>query len=841
MIPDPVRGSVTSMERVTSSLHPGSEPHGPALARVRAARGLAGTLVVAGDKSIAHRAAMLAAAAGGRVVLENYAPGRDAASTLACLQALGTAVSRPAPGRVVLDGPGIGGWRPPASPLDAGNSGTTMRLLLGLLASRPFAATLTGDESLRRRPMGRVVEPLRRMGARITGRDGGRLAPLTVHGGALQAIHHDSPVASAQVKSAILLAGLFAAGRTSVREPALSRDHTERLLPLFGIPVERDGLTVAVRGGGQLRAPERLVIPGDPSAAAFYLAAAVLCPDSRVTLQGVGVNPTRTGFLEVLAAMGARLQVAVRDGAGSSGTVGGRAPVGPPSVPASEPSTAGLPGEPVADLTAETSALEAVEIAGDLIPRLIDEIPVLAVLATQARGTTRIRDAAELRVKETDRLAALAAELRKMGARVTEHPDGLDIEGPTPLQGAVVSARGDHRMAMALAVAGLVAAGETVIVDAGSAAVSDPAFFANLRRLGAPVAGPPAGPAGGPAAGRPASGSPASPPRGTAAPRRYPGKGAAAARAEAKARRLAVLGHPIGHSLSPVMQAAAFRAAGLPWSYTAWDVPPGDLAAALAQVRSDPAWAGVNLTIPHKEAVLPLLDRVDPAARRLGAVNTVVREDDGTLVGYNTDGAGFLRDLEEHGLPAGQLAGRRALILGAGGAARAVAFALLDVGMDVILANRTEERAAALARDLERAGAQGRRAPGPRVQVLTLDDPRLPAVAAGCWLVVNATSAGMPPQEGIDPLPATCRPHPGQVFYDLVYRPAVTPFLARAAAAGARAIGGLGMLLHQGAAAFEHWTNRPAPVAAMRAALEAALAGRDAAGTGPAPSTEQGA
>ncbi len=339
-------------------------------------------------------------------------------------------------------------------------------------------------------------------------------------------------------------------------------------------------------------------------------------------------------------------------------------------------------------------------------------------------------------------------------------------------------------------------------------------------------------------------------------------------------RRLAVLGHPIGHSLSPALQSAAFRAAGLPWSYQAWDVPPGDLEAALAQVRADPRWAGVNLTIPHKEAALALLDRIDPAARRIGAVNTVVREDGGALVGYNTDGTGFLRDLEEHGLPPGRLAGRRALVLGAGGAARAVVFALLEAGMAVVIANRTAARARALARELAQppmdpgaaggpparphprrgvpglAGSGGAdRAPQPGgpagardqdcgpsldpapveapVEALSLDDPALPEVAAGCLLVVNATSAGMAPQLGVDPLPAACRPRPGQVYYDLVYRPAVTPFLARAAAAGARAIGGLGMLLHQGAAAFELWTNRPAPLAAMRAALQAALAAGD--------------
>ena len=448
---------------------PGAVPGG-GTARVRPSRGLRGTLRAPGDKSISHRAALLAAAAGGRVVLEGYAPGMDAASTLACLAALGVTVERPSPDRVILRSPGAGGWRPPAAPLDAGNSGTTMRLLLGLLAARPFTATLTGDASLRRRPMDRVAEPLRRMGARIDGAEGGRYAPLTVRGGPLRGIHHDSPVASAQVKSALLLAGLYAAGRTSVREPAPSRDHTERLLPVFGVRVERDGTRVAVEGGQVLVAPPRLRIPGDPSAAAFYLAAGCLCPDSEITVLDVGVNPTRTGFLEVLDAMGARIE---------------RRPVDP--VEDGERDPAG--GEPAAHLTARPAELRAVDIGGDLVPRLIDEIPILAVLATQARGVTRIRDAAELRVKETDRLRALAEELARLGARVEERPDGLDIYGPTRLRGAACSSRGDHRMAMALAVAGLVADGETVIAGAGAAAVSDPGFFHNLRRLGAEVHG----------------------------------------------------------------------------------------------------------------------------------------------------------------------------------------------------------------------------------------------------------------------------------------------------------------------------------------------------------------
>lgn len=435
-------------------------------ARVRPSSGLRGDARVPGDKSISHRAALLASVARGRTVIDNYSPGEDCAATLRCIAALGAVVERDGPARVAVTGVGGHGFRSPGRPLDAGNSGTTLRLLLGLLAGQPVEATLTGDASLRRRPMARVVEPLRRMGATITGPDGGARAPLTVRGGALRGITHHSPIASAQVKSALLLAGLFARGTTAVTEPALSRDHTERILPLFGVRVEREGLRVAVEGGQEVRACPRLAVPGDLSAAAFYLAAGALCPDGEVTVRGVGVNPTRTGFLEVLAAMGARVEIR-------------------PATRPEEP--AATAWEPVADVTVRPGPLQAVDIGGESIPRLIDEIPVLAVLATQARGVTRIRDAAELRVKETDRLRAVAEELRRLGADVEEFPDGLAIRGPVRLRGATCSARGDHRMAMALAVAGLVAEGETVIEGAGAAAVSDPTFFHTLRELGARV------------------------------------------------------------------------------------------------------------------------------------------------------------------------------------------------------------------------------------------------------------------------------------------------------------------------------------------------------------------
>lgn len=298
-------------------------------------------------------------------------------------------------------------------------------------------------------------------------------------------------------------------------------------------------------------------------------------------------------------------------------------------------------------------------------------------------------------------------------------------------------------------------------------------------------------------------------------------------------RRLALLGHPVGHSLSPLMQEAALRAAGLKWTYDLLDVPPAALPGRLRAIRDDPGWAGCNLTIPHKEAALALLDDVDEEARAIGAVNTVVRAGS-RLKGYNTDAPGFLRDLEEHGIGADSLRGARALVLGAGGAARAVAFALAGRGVRLVIANRTAARAVTLARDLDERFGQGTAA------CVALADPQIVTTLDNFDLVVNATSAGMVPNDHLDPLPAGCRPRPGQVFYDLVYRPPSTPFLRRAAAAGARTIGGLGMLLHQGAAAFELWTGREAPLAVMREALERALAkaspiGRTGGRTGESP------
>ncbi|MBW4697379.1 MAG: 3-phosphoshikimate 1-carboxyvinyltransferase [Aphanocapsa lilacina HA4352-LM1] len=423
------------------------------------ARRLSGEIAVSGDKSISHRALMLAALAEGESVIEGLLPGDDPRSTAACLRALGAEISGIDGPSVRVRGVGLGRLHEPADVLDMGNSGTTMRLMLGVLAGQPgLFCTLTGDRSLRSRPMLRVVSPLRQMGARIWGREEGGRAPLAVWGEQLRAIDFVSPVASAQVKSAVLLAGLLAEGLTSVSEPVRSRDHSERMLRAFGAEVLVDGTTAAVRGPARLRA-QSLRVPGDISSAAFWLVAGSIVPDSQLLLSGVGVNPTRTGILDALTAMGADIAVENRRE---------------------------VCGEPVADLRVRSASLKACTIGGEWIPRLVDEIPVLAVAACCAAGKTVIRDAAELRVKESDRLATMARELGRLGAHIEERPDGLVIEGGHPLVGAGVESHADHRVAMSLAVAGLVAAGTTKIADSDCATVSYPQFYEQLARVRQP-------------------------------------------------------------------------------------------------------------------------------------------------------------------------------------------------------------------------------------------------------------------------------------------------------------------------------------------------------------------
>jgi 3-phosphoshikimate 1-carboxyvinyltransferase len=431
---------------------------------------LHGSVAVPGDKSITHRAVILGALAEGDTRVHGWVPAEVCRATLRCMRALGVEIDEQgdAGGGSVLTihGAGLGGLREPADVLDCAGSGTTIRLLTGLLAGQPFFSVLNGTEPLRRRPMGRVTEPLRLMGATILGRQDGRLAPLVIRGGNLHAIDYTLPVASAQVKSAILLAGLFAEGETIVREPGPSRDHTERMLLAFGVMVDSENTTRRLEGRQKLASPAgEFTIPGDFSSAAFPLVAALIVPDSEIRIQGVGLNPTRTGLADLLVAMGA--QVSLR----ASGLTDDEAAA----------------GEPSGDLLVRGSTLRATEAAGDLIVRAIDEFPVFAVAASQAHGTTTIRQAEELRVKESDRIATVACELRKLGAQVEELPDGMVIRGPTRLRGAVVECHRDHRLAMALAVAGLVAEGETVVLGAEAIGDSFPGFAETMQTLGADV------------------------------------------------------------------------------------------------------------------------------------------------------------------------------------------------------------------------------------------------------------------------------------------------------------------------------------------------------------------
>ena len=439
--------------------------------RVEPARDLAGAVSVPGDKSIGHRAVLFAALTDGVCPVEGLSGGEDNRRTIAALAALGVRIEvEPDGTRARVRGVGLDGLRRAGAPLDCGNSGTSMRLLAGLLAGQGFDTTLVGDEYLTRRPMRRVIEPLAKMGARITGAPGtkpGEVYPPLVLGAVdrLDGIAYDLPVASAQVKSAVILAGLRAAGTTTVREPGPTRDHTERMLAALGAPIHRPAAgAIVVEPDGwdrRLRA-QPFVVPGDPSSSAFLVAAGILAGSpAGVTVRGVCVNPTRTGFLDALAAMGARVGV-------------------------ENPRDAG--GEPVADLVAaRATSLRAVELGGELIVRAIDEVPILAVIAAFAEGTTVVRDAGELRVKESDRVATTVRMLRAFGVEAEELPDGLVVQGGRPLRAGRVESAGDHRIAMAGAIAALAADGVSEIADVANVATSFPSFVALVNELGAEI------------------------------------------------------------------------------------------------------------------------------------------------------------------------------------------------------------------------------------------------------------------------------------------------------------------------------------------------------------------
>ena len=421
---------------------------------------LTGTTTVPADKSITHRSLLFGAIASGVSRVRRGLRSGDTLATLGVVRRLGIQVTETDSGEWLIHGRGLHGLQEPDEVLDCINSGTTARLLLGLLAGQSFFSVLAGSPQLRKRPMGRVTDPLRQMGAQIWGRDHGRLLPLAVKGSPLRGIEYALPVASAQVKSALLLAGLYATGLTVVIEPGPARDHTERMLSSMGAPIIRKGPYITSERPNQELTPLDMTIPGDFSSAAFLLAAGAIVPGSHLILRGVGINPTRRGLLDALQAMGAQVQVLDERESG---------------------------GEPVGDLEIRFGPLQGITLQGRQIVTLIDELPVFAVIATQAQGKTVVRDAAELRVKETDRIATTVMELQKMGAAIEERPDGFVIHGPTRLQGAHVWSHGDHRLAMALTVAGLAAEGVTVVQEIACAADSFPGFVDTLRDLGAVI------------------------------------------------------------------------------------------------------------------------------------------------------------------------------------------------------------------------------------------------------------------------------------------------------------------------------------------------------------------
>lgn len=419
------------------------------------ANSLRGEIIVPGDKSISHRAIMFASLAKGESRVRGLLRGEDCMSTLKAFQSMGVEVVETGEDELIIQGRGLNGLQEPGDVVDCGNSGTTMRLMSGILAAQPFYSVLTGDQYLRKRPMGRVINPLTEMGAKILGRDGNKKAPLTIDGGGLKPTEYHSPVASAQVKSAVLLAGMQIKGTTTVYEPHLSRDHSERMLRYFGADIE------SFAGGARVTGPVSLEgrdveVPGDISSAAFFLVAGLIVPGAELLLKNVGVNPTRSGIIDILQQMGGSIELL---------------------------NQRELSGEPVADLLVKASALKGIEIGGELVPRAIDEFPVVSIAAAFASGVTTIRDAKELRVKETDRIAAMCDALGKLGGQIEPLEDGMRITGGSTLVGTTVDSFGDHRIAMSMAVAALRSETEVQIEDTGCTATSFPNFWELLNSI----------------------------------------------------------------------------------------------------------------------------------------------------------------------------------------------------------------------------------------------------------------------------------------------------------------------------------------------------------------------
>ncbi|SFN97793.1 3-phosphoshikimate 1-carboxyvinyltransferase [Pseudobutyrivibrio sp. JW11] len=417
-------------------------------------KSLKGEITVPGDKSISHRGVMFGAISEGITELTGFLDGADCRSTISCFKAMGIDITQEHD-HVVIHGKGLKGLSAPSKMLDVGNSGTTTRLISGILAGQKFISSLNGDESIQKRPMGRIITPLTSMGAHIKSIKDNGCAPLEIGGAPLHAIHYDSPVASAQVKSCVLLAGLYADGVTSVTEPVISRNHTELMLKGFGADIKSEGLTASITGGPRLIG-QKITVPGDISSAAYFIVAGLICPNADLLIKNVNTNPTRAGIIQVAKNMGGNIELL---------------------------NERIVSGEPVADIHVSTSDLHGCEVSGEIIPTLIDELPVIAVMAACAKGTTVIKDAAELKVKESDRIATVTENLKNMGCDITPTEDGMIIIGGIPLHGALISTYKDHRIAMSFAIAGLVADGETSFDDEGCCVISYPDFFETLKAL----------------------------------------------------------------------------------------------------------------------------------------------------------------------------------------------------------------------------------------------------------------------------------------------------------------------------------------------------------------------
>ncbi|MEH7505682.1 3-phosphoshikimate 1-carboxyvinyltransferase [Neobacillus drentensis] len=415
---------------------------------------LIGKITIPGDKSISHRSVMFGSIANGETTVTNFLPGEDCLSTISCFRKLGVIIEE-SDNQLRIIGKGFEGLTEPTEVLDVGNSGTTIRLLMGILAGRPFFSSLVGDESIGKRPMTRVTNPLTEIGARIDGRKNGSFTPISIRGGGLKPVNYHLPVASAQVKSALILAGLQAEGQSVIIEPEETRDHTERMIIKFGGEIRKDNQKIIVKGGQKLIGTT-IQVPGDISSAAFFLVAGAIIPESEIVLKDVGLNPTRTGIIEVMKKMGADLEIVQNEE---------------------------TLFEPSGDLIIKTSKLKGTVIEGGLIPKLIDEIPIIALLATQAEGTTIIKDAEELKVKETNRIDTVVHELKKLGAKIEATEDGMIIYGKSKLSGGTVSSHGDHRIGMMLAIAALLCENEAELENPEAISVSYPNFFAHLNNL----------------------------------------------------------------------------------------------------------------------------------------------------------------------------------------------------------------------------------------------------------------------------------------------------------------------------------------------------------------------